>query len=93
MIARRRGQPLLAARSLWPTANAIDRPLVVGALLFGIGWGLVGLCPGPAVENLATGSPRVFVFVGAMIVGMLLQHAWQRRAGTQAPVLATVVDG
>ena len=58
-LARWRGQPLFAAQSLWPTARHIDRPLVGGAVLFGIGWGLVGLCPGPAIENLATGSPRV----------------------------------
>jgi len=92
-IARRHGQPLIAARSVWPTASAIDRPLVIGAALFGIGWGLVGLCPGPAIENLATGSGRVLVFVAAMIAGMLLQQAWQRRTGPPARALAAVVDG
>jgi uncharacterized protein len=92
-IARRRGSPLLAAQSVWPTARAIDTPLVAGSVLFGVGWGLVGLCPGPAIENLATGSPRVVVFVAAMIAGMLLQGLWQRRGGIQTPVLATVVDG
>jgi uncharacterized membrane protein YedE/YeeE len=92
-LARRRGRPLLADQSLWPTASAIDRPLVAGAILFGIGWGLVGLCPGPAIENLATGSPRVLAFVAAMIVGMLLQRTWPQRARPQASALATMTDG
>jgi uncharacterized protein len=92
-IARRRGSPLLAARSAWPTASAIDRSLIVGSVLFGAGWGLVGLCPGPAIENLATGSPPVVVFVAAMVAGMLLQRLWQQRGGVRAPMVAAVVDG
>jgi uncharacterized membrane protein YedE/YeeE len=91
--ARRRGQPVLAAKSWWPTASAIDPPLVIGSVLFGIGWGLVGLCPGPAVENLATGSASVFVFVLAMIGGMLLQRAWHQRNSATPSVLATAADG
>ena len=92
-LARRRGQPLFAAQSLWPKARHIDRPLVGGAVLFGIGWGLVGLCPGPAIENLATGSPRVLAFVAAMVAGMLLQRTWHQRIHAQAARLATATDG
>ena len=92
-LACRQGQPLFAAQSLWPTARQVDGPLVTGAVLFGIGWGLVGLCPGPAIENLATGSVRVLVFVVAMVAGMLLQRAWQQRIQTQASMLATAPDG
>lgn len=77
-LARRRGQPLFAAQSLWPSKTDIDRPLVIGAVLFGVGWGLSGLCPGPALENLATLSPRLIVFVVAMAAGMLLHDAWQK---------------
>ena len=93
-MARRRSQPLFETQSFWPAATTIDRPLVVGSILFGLGWGLVGLCPGPALENLATRSPRVVVFVAAMAVGMLAQHFWRKRqpAG-DTPVLAAVVDG
>jgi uncharacterized membrane protein YedE/YeeE len=47
-------------------------------VLFGVGWGLVGLCPGPALENLATLSPGVIAFVAAMAVGMILQNIRQR---------------
>jgi uncharacterized membrane protein YedE/YeeE len=78
-LAKRRERPLLAAQSLWPSKTDIDRPLVIGAVLFGAGWGLVGLCPGPALENLATLSPRVVVFVVAMAVGMVLHDVWQKR--------------
>ena len=77
-LARRRGQPLFAAQSLWPTRSDVDRPLVVGAVLFGAGWGFSGLCPGPALENLATLSPRLIVFVVAMAAGMMLHDALQK---------------
>ncbi|MDO9062881.1 MAG: YeeE/YedE family protein [Bradyrhizobium sp.] len=78
MLARSRSRPLLAAQGFWPTRDDIDRPLVAGSALFGIGWGLVGFCPGPALESLATLSPDVFVFVLAMAAGMILRDAWQR---------------
>jgi uncharacterized membrane protein YedE/YeeE len=77
MLANRHSRPLLATRSFWPTRRDIDRPLVVGAALFGVGWGLVGLCPGPALESLATLSPGVIVFVAAMAGGMALHDFWQ----------------
>jgi uncharacterized membrane protein YedE/YeeE len=78
-LAKRRGRPAFAAQSLWPTRTDIDRPLVIGAVLFGVGWGLSGLCPGPALENLATLSPRLIVFVIAMAAGMVLHDVWQKR--------------
>src|SRR5882757_10388955 len=77
-LANGRLRPLLTARSIWPTKRDIDLPLIVGAALFGVGWGLVGLCPGPALESLATLSPGVIAFVAAMAGGMLLQNIWQR---------------
>src|SRR5258707_8941326 len=77
MLAKRRERPVLATQSVWPTKIGIDRPLAIGALLFGSGWGLVGLCPGPALENLATLSPRVIAFVVAMAAGMVLCAFWQ----------------
>src|SRR5436190_15323306 len=62
-LARQRARPVLADAAAWPTRTAIDRPLIAGAALFGAGWGLVGLCPGPAIANLATLSPMVLLFV------------------------------
>lgn len=71
-IAKRRGDPVFAPRLEIPTRRDLDARLIGGAALFGIGWGLVGLCPGPALTALAFGSWRVFVFVAAMIAGMAL---------------------
>src|ERR1700722_1581811 len=68
--------PLFDSQSRWPTATAVDRPLLVGAGLFGIGWGLVGLFPGPALANLATLSPGVVDFVIAMMLGMAAHDFW-----------------
>jgi uncharacterized protein len=78
-LARCQRRPVIVAQHSWPNRTDIDRPLVVGSVLFGIGWGLAGLCPGPALENLASLSPRVIVFVMAMIAGMSLLDLWQRR--------------
>jgi uncharacterized protein len=94
VLAKRRGRPLLAVQSLWPSRTDIDRPLVIGSVLFGAGWGLVGLCPGPALENLATLSPRVFVFVIAMAAGMVLHDFWQKRRLTmRREATLAIADG
>lgn len=96
-LARRQKQPMLAAQHLWPTRTDIDRPLVVGSLLFGIGWGLVGLCPGPALVNLASLMPSVIVFVLAMAAGMIANDVWSRRAPSNLAVkddaLSISIDG
>jgi uncharacterized membrane protein YedE/YeeE len=79
LLVRRQEKPLFAVSSHWPTKREIDQPLLGGAALFGMGWGLSGLCPGPAIENLASLSPQVFAFVGAMAVGMLALDFWRMR--------------
>lgn len=90
-LAKRRERPILAEIAAWPTRTAIDRPLIVGAALFGAGWGLVGLCPGPAIANLATLSPSVLLFVAAMIAGMGAHDLWQRAQRSAA--LPAASDG
>jgi uncharacterized membrane protein YedE/YeeE len=88
--------PIFAAQNHWPTGSAIDRPLLTGAALFGIGWGLVGLCPGPAIADLATASPGVIVFVIAMAAGMVGHDLMQSRAARedeQKLARATAADG
>jgi len=62
--------------------KSVDRPLFIGALIFGIGWGLAGYCPGPALAGLALGNDEVLVFLGAMLIGGLLQQRWARRRKT-----------
>lgn len=72
MIAARRQTPLLGGTFQIPSRQDIDVRLLGGATLFGIGWGLSGFCPGPAIAALSSGLWPVFVFVAAMIAGMLL---------------------
>jgi uncharacterized membrane protein YedE/YeeE len=69
-LARKRTAPLLAPSFELPTATRIDSRLLGGAALFGLGWGLVGLCPGPAVAGLAEGHWTTALFVIAMVAGM-----------------------
>jgi uncharacterized membrane protein YedE/YeeE len=73
------------ARLLPPRNNRIDRPLIVGAALFGIGWGLSGYCPGPAIASLGFGARSAFVFVAAMIAGIVAAGLVpQRRSGCES---------
>jgi uncharacterized protein len=78
-LALSRPAPLLAARFDLPTLREIDRRLLAGAVLFGIGWGLVGYCPGPAIASLAFGMKESLIFVGAMLAGMALFRASNRK--------------
>jgi uncharacterized membrane protein YedE/YeeE len=68
-FAWRRPAPLLADRFYLPTAKDIDRPLLLGAAIFGIGWGLAGFCPGPALVSLPLLAKGTIAFVPAMIFG------------------------
>jgi uncharacterized protein len=69
-LVRRLDAPLTEQRFQIPTARHIDVPLVAGALMFGVGWGLVGFCPGPAIAAVATGLQDVLIFFAAMVAGM-----------------------
>jgi uncharacterized membrane protein YedE/YeeE len=77
----RRPPPLLAAQFSLPTKDKIDEPLIGGAVIFGVGWGLAGFCPGPALAALASLSPTVVSFVAAMIVGQWLASRVETRLG------------
>jgi uncharacterized protein len=74
-----RGTSLLGQTLPAPPSHDIDRPLVWGAVLFGMGWALVGLCPGPAMASLSYGGLSGMIFFVAMIVGMLLARPIQAR--------------
>lgn len=71
-LASRTPRALLGEPMRLPTARDIDRRLVLGSLVFGVGWGLAGYCPGPALVSLALGGYKPLVFVGSMVGGMLL---------------------
>jgi uncharacterized membrane protein YedE/YeeE len=74
----RRTAPRFGDRFHLSTRTAIDRPLLIGSTLFGLGWGLAGYCPGPALASLAWGNPEALWFVPAMLAGAGLQR-WQAR--------------
>ena len=84
-VGQRRGSRLSGALKL-PTSRRIDRPLVLGSLAFGIGWGIAGFCPGPALVALGMGLPKALIFVAAMLAGMLLFEGLERlRARPRLP--------
>ena len=79
-VAKKRTATFLGGALQLPTSNDIDKRLVVGGLLFGVGWGLAGFCPGPALVSLGSGQPKALVFVLAMLAGMLVFELSERRA-------------
>jgi uncharacterized membrane protein YedE/YeeE len=76
-VARRRGATLRGEPLQLPTARRLDRPLIVGSILFGAGWGLAGYCPGPALASLSMTDGAPWLFVAAMLAGMALYEARQ----------------
>ncbi len=78
-VVLKRPAPWLAERFSLPTRKDLDVRLVLGAALFGVGWGLVGLCPGPALTALVTGDTRIVVFVIAMMTGAVMYHVLDAR--------------
>lgn len=84
-VARGRARSLLGLPMRLPTTRAVDRRLVGGSLLFGIGWGLAGFCPGPALVALGMGEGKAALFVGAMLAGMGVFEGLERfRAASPA---------
>jgi uncharacterized membrane protein YedE/YeeE len=70
-LAKKRTTTFLGGALRFPTSTQMDKPLVIGSLLFGAGWGLGGFCPGPALVSMADGQSKAMLFVAAMLVGML----------------------
>jgi len=73
--------PIQSAKFLLPTASRIDKPLVLGSVIFGIGWGLAGLCPGPVVASLLLNGTAMLPFFGMLIAGLLAGRIIMRRVG------------
>jgi uncharacterized membrane protein YedE/YeeE len=84
------GRPLIGGKFYLPTLSQIDLPLVGGACMFGVGWGLAGFCPGPAFAALVSLQLKVWLFVVAMLAGMAATKIWRdrqsSREGTVKPV-------
>lgn len=78
-LAKTRTISLLGGVMHLPTSNDIDKRLIIGSLIFGVGWGLAGFCPGPALVSLGAGEPKAAVFVIAMILGMLVYAFFEGR--------------
>ena len=85
-FARKRTTSLLGLPMRMPTATGVDRRLVGGSLLFGVGWGIAGFCPGPALVALGMGEQKAVVFVAAMLAGMALFELWDRRVAARTAV-------
>jgi uncharacterized membrane protein YedE/YeeE len=78
-VAGRRPLSLMGQEMKLPSSRTVDRRLVVGSLLFGIGWGIAGFCPGPALVALGMGNAKALVFVVAMLAGMGAFELFERQ--------------
>lgn len=85
-IAKKRTLSFLGGALRLPTSSQIDKRLVIGAVMFGAGWGLAGFCPGPALVSMASGQVKAAFFVVFMIVGMIIFEVFERRAQKTASV-------
>lgn len=79
LLVKNRPRSLLGAEMKLPTASHIDRRLVVGSALFGMGWGIAGFCPGPGLVALGMGESKALVFVAAMLAGMVVFELLEKR--------------
>jgi uncharacterized membrane protein YedE/YeeE len=87
-VAKRRMQSFLGAEMKLPKARDVDRRLIGGGLLFGIGWGVAGFCPGPALVALGMGETKAIVFVVAMVAGMGIFELLERRSAARQATAA-----
>lgn len=79
LVFGKMSEPLFNRNFSLPLSKSLDRPLILGASIFGIGWGLYGYCPGPALASIIYFSPTTFLFLVAMIAGMLFVHVVSKR--------------
>lgn len=79
LVAQKRSRSLIGADMRLPGGRHIDRRLVVGGLLFGVGWGIAGFCPGPGLVALGMGEVKALVFVASMLTGMITFEFLERR--------------
>ncbi len=77
-VAGKRSKTVLSQQILLPTKKEIDARLILGSIIFGVGWGLAGYCPGPALASIATGHKEPLLFVAAMLIGMAIYEVMQK---------------
>jgi hypothetical protein len=85
-VAARRARTFRGDRIEWPEARGIDRPLVIGSAIFGAGWGLSGVCPGPGLLDVGFLSGDAVIFVAAMTVGVVAHRALGLRLRESRPI-------
>lgn len=85
LVARKRQSSVLGVPLPPPPSREIDRKLIIGSVLFGIGWGLAGLCPGPSIAALSFGGSGLYVFVAAMLTGMVVAPFVRSRLDKAVP--------
>lgn len=83
-VAHRMRHPLLSKQFSWPQMKRIDIHVTLGPVIFGIGWGIGGVCPGPAIQLIATNSAAALWFIPAMAIGFWIGRPYHRRARKQA---------
>jgi uncharacterized protein len=91
LILKRRS-PLFAPTFYLPTRRDIDSRLIIGSALFGIGWGIGGFCPGPAIASVVTLGEEAVIFTVSMIVGMIIFHAINKRLKTSSTLLIPMTE-
>ncbi|MCH7307108.1 YeeE/YedE family protein [Acinetobacter sp. NIPH 1852] len=77
--AIRNPKTLFGEKITLPTNTQIDKKLVIGAILFGVGWGIAGVCPAPAITLIGLGYSQIWYFITAMLFGMFIHHLWAKR--------------
>ena len=88
LFAKNRTRSLIGADMKLPAGSTIDRRLVIGSTLFGIGWGVAGFCPGPGLVALGMGEVKALIFVAAMLAGMAVFEFFERSRSTEQPAAA-----
>lgn len=91
-VAGRRARTLLGTPMRLPTARQVDKRLFVGSVVFGVGWGLAGYCPGPALVSLGSGQVKAVVFVAAMLAGMLVYDLIERERSKSTAKSAAIAE-
>ncbi len=92
LLIKKREKPIFSQHFFIPERKVIDKNLIVGAICFGIGWGLIGICPGPAIASVLTLNPKIFIFILSMLVGMFCAKQFINYKAAQINTLSVLVE-